>query len=316
MGIFEDMTEQRVSVQVGQPAVLNLPPIDSVPALSVQWQTEEGELNYDIKYAETSDNQLIILNTEIDDKKAYRARALNPQLGKEENSAFIHLNVLPSDHLDASTEIMPEIIVHPKSMKLVRGQKVAALQCIANARPLYQLETLWMKDGLLIDNSGVQYTLNDPWNRTLTLLNANLTHTGQYSCEVRLKSGNYESVVSMASISVQEPPAFFTPMRSETLGDYGSKMTLPCDVVGDPAPYVTWFRNSEALNLAGGRYSVREDNSLVIRKLTMQDAAMFQCLASNEAGEATSYTWLKVKSEYRGWVGCKGLVTCRINFCN
>lgn len=298
MGIFEDMTEQRVSVQVGQPAVLNLPPIESVPALSVQWQTEEGELNYDIKYAETEDNQLIILNTEQVDKKAYRARALNPQLGKEENSAFIHLNVIPSDHLDASTEIQPEIIVHPKSMKLVRGQKVATLRCIANARPLYHLETLWMKDGLLIDNSGVQYTLNDPWNRTLTLLNANLTHTGQYGCEVRLRGGNYESVVSMASITVQEPPAFFTPMRSETLGDYGSKITLPCDVVGDPAPYVTWFRNSEALNLASGRYSVKEDNSLVIRRLTMEDAAMFQCLASNEAGEATSYTWLKVKSEY------------------
>lgn len=298
MGIFEDMTEQRVSVQVGQPAVLNLPPIESVPALSVQWQTGEGELNYDIKYAQTADNQLIILNTEMDDMKAYRARALNPQLGKEENSAYIHLNVLPSDHLDASTEIMPEIIVHPKSLKLVRGQKSAELQCIANARPLYQLETLWMKDGLLIDNSGVQYTMNDPWNRTLTLLNANLTHAGQYSCEVRLKSGNYESVVSMASITVQEPPAFFTPMRSETFGDYGSKMTLPCDVVGDPAPYVTWFRSSEALNLASGRYSVKEDNSLVIRRLTMEDAAMFQCLASNDAGEATSYTWLKVKSEY------------------
>lgn len=308
MGTFEDMTEQRVSVQVGQPAVLNLPPIDSVPALSVQWQTEESELNYDIKYAVTAENQLIILNADLNDKKAYRARALNPQLGKEENSAFIHLDVLPSDHLDAFTEIMPEIIVHPKSMKLVRGQKVAELQCIANARPLYQLETLWMKDGLLIDNSGIQYTLNDPWNRTLTLLNANLTHSGQYSCEVRLKSGNYESVVSIATITVQEPPSFFTPMRSETLGDYGSKMTLPCDVVGDPMPYVTWFRNSEALDLAGGRYSVKEDNSLTIKRLTMEDAAMFQCLASNDAGETTSYTWLKVKSKYLDFtVGKEGI---------
>lgn len=45
------------------------------------------------------------------------------------------------------------------------------------------------------------------------------------------------------------------------------------------------------------RYVVQEDNSLVIKKLSMDDSAMFQCLASNEAGEKTSYTWLKVKSK-------------------
>lgn len=300
MGIFEDLTERRVSVVAGQPAVLSLPPIESVPTPSVQWQTEMGPLNYDIKYAVTLDNQLIILNTDDEDQKAYRARVLNPQLGKEENSGFIHLIVTPAVNLDSSVEILPEIIVHPKSMMLVRGQKVAELQCIANARPLYQLETLWMKDGVLIEHSGVQFTLNDPWNRTLALLNANLTHSGQYGCHVRLKSGNYENVVSMATIRVMEPPAFFTPVRGETLGDYGAKIMLPCDVVGDPPPYVTWFRNAEALDLTAGRYSVRDDNSLVIRKLTMDDSAMFQCLASNDAGETTSYTWLKVKSKYMG----------------
>lgn len=31
----------------------------------------------------------------------------------------------------------------------------------------------------------------------------------------------------------------------------------------------------------------------------MDDSAMFQCLASNEAGEKSSYTWLKVKSKLK-----------------
>ena len=46
------------------------------------------------------------------------------------------------------------------------------------------------------------------------------------------------------------------------------------------------------------RYTVRDDNTLMIKKLTMDDSAMFQCLASNEAGEKSSYTWLKVKSKF------------------
>lgn len=42
---------------------------------------------------------------------------------------------------------------------------------------------------------------------------------------------------------------------------------------------------------------IQEDGSLTIKKLTMEDSGMFQCLAINEAGEASSYTWLKAKSE-------------------
>lgn len=40
-----------------------------------------------------------------------------------------------------------------------------------------------------------------------------------------------------------------------------------------------------------------EDGSLKIQKLAMEDGGMFQCVASNSAGQATAYTWLKVKSK-------------------
>jgi len=30
----------------------------------------------------------------------------------------------------------------------------------------------------------------------------------------------------------------------------------------------------------------------------MEDGGMFQCVASNSAGQATAYTWLKVKSKW------------------
>ncbi|XP_037028858.1 protein sidekick isoform X5 [Bradysia coprophila] len=292
MGIFEDFTERRASVQSGHPAILDLAPIESIPPPSVTWQGEEGPLNYDIKYAETTKNQLIILSADEDDQRAYRARAINTQLGKEENSAFVHLNVSGNPY----TEIAPEIIIHPENLKIVRGEQVAQMQCIANARPLHELETLWLKDGILIENAGIAHTLNDPWNRTLALLSANLTHTGSYTCQVRLRSGGFPMVTSSATVTVMEPPTFFAPLRSETLGDYGAQLIVPCDVIGEPPPYVTWFRNAEALDLSGDRYSVRDDNALVIKKLSMDDSAMFQCLASNDAGEKSSYTWLKVKT--------------------
>lgn len=229
MGIFETTDERRVSVELGQAAILDLPPIDSVPTPSVTWQDEEHALDFNIKYAVTLKNQLIILNVDETDARAYRARAINTILGKEENSAFIQLNVSGDSY---GQEIAPEIIVHPENLQLIRGEELARLQCIANARPLHELETLWMKDGILIENTGLQHTLDDPWNRTLALLSANLTHTGQYTCQVRLRSGGFPTVTSTATVIVQEPPSFFSPLRTETLGEYGATLIIPCDVIG------------------------------------------------------------------------------------
>ncbi|KAL9873740.1 sidekick cell adhesion molecule isoform 1-T1 [Glossina fuscipes fuscipes] len=292
MGIFNNNSEGRLTVTSGHPVIFEMPAIDSAPAPSVMWQTKEGPLNYDIKYAFTKTNQLIILSADEVDRKAYRARAINTQLGKEENSAFIYLNVTG----DPYVEVPPEIIIFPENMKLRRGEQVAVLQCIANARPLHELETIWLKDGIPIENAEIAHTLNDPWNRSLALLSVNLTHSGEYTCQVRLRSGGYKVISSSAKLEILEPPSFFTLMRQETYGELGALVTLPCDVVGEPQPYVTWFKNSELIDANNEKYSLSEDNSLQIKKLSPQDSSMFQCLAVNEAGEKSAYTWLRVKT--------------------
>lgn len=56
------------------------------------------------------------------------------------------------------------------------------------------------------------------------------------------------------------------------------------------------------------RYFVAEDGSLKIQKLAMEDGGMFQCVASNSAGQATAYTWLKVKS--KSVCLCDNLIVC------
>nr|CAD7457347.1 unnamed protein product [Timema tahoe] len=94
-------------------------------------------------------------------------------------------------------------------------------------------------------------------------------------------------------------PTFLTNMRIETLGEYGSTLSLPCEVVGVPKPNIVWFRNTDRVEtLVGDRFSVAEDGSLVIKRVRMEDSGMFQCLAANEAGEGSIYTWLKVKKLY------------------
>ncbi|XP_069695045.1 protein sidekick isoform X3 [Periplaneta americana] len=293
MGTFEDATERDVSVESGQAAVLDLPAIESHPTPLVTWFADGEAQLYDRKYAVTADNQLIILDASESDQKPYRAQAVNTKIGREEYSAFIRLVVTG----DAPSEIAPKIVVKPKDMHIVKGEAAVDLQCLANARPLHELEMLWLKDGILVENSGIAYDFKDPWNRTLSLVGANLTHTGQYTCQVRLRSGGFPTVTESATITVLEKPSFASTMRPETLGEYGTTVTLPCEAVGAPNPNIIWFRNTERVEtVSGNRYSVIEDGSLVIKKLRMEDSGMFQCLAANEAGEDSIYTWLKVKT--------------------
>lgn len=56
------------------------------------------------------------------------------------------------------------------------------------------------------------------------------------------------------------------------------------------------------------RYALKADNTLIIKKLTLDDEGMFQCLASNEVGEKSAYTWMRVKSKSSIYVSTLSLL--------
>ncbi|XP_026815472.1 protein sidekick isoform X3 [Rhopalosiphum maidis] len=294
MDNFMEVTDPIVRVERGQAAILDCPPIKSYPPPMVQWLTDDGTQLYDIKYASVAEtHQLVVLSASDSDQKAYRVRATNPLLGKDEFSQYLRINTIGGSQ---SGEIAPYFVVKPKGKHIIKGHKTTELQCIANARPLHELGTMWFKDDIPIENTnGVDYIYNDPWNRTLSLINAKLTYTGRYTCQVRFVSGGYAPISADADIFVLEPPTFVGNLRMETLGEYGSTVRISCDTIGVPQPKITWYRNAETIS-QNNRYTVEEDGTLVIKKLNIEDSGMFQCEAENEAGSDSISTWLKVKT--------------------
>jgi protein sidekick len=85
--------------------------------------------------------------------------------------------------------VAPEILFPPKDTVIVKGARLTELQCIANARPLLEMELVWLKDGKPLEEAGIGFSFNDLWNRTLSLLQADSTYEGTYSCEVRMRTG-------------------------------------------------------------------------------------------------------------------------------
>lgn len=73
---------------------------------------------------------------------------------------------------------------------------------ISSDRPLYQLETLWFKDDVPIEHSGVTFSFNGLWNRTLSLLQTDLHYAGLYRCQVRLLTRIDEPLQAEAYVTI------------------------------------------------------------------------------------------------------------------
>uniref|UniRef100_A0A0K2T3X4 Protein sidekicklike [Megachile rotundata] n=1 Tax=Lepeophtheirus salmonis TaxID=72036 RepID=A0A0K2T3X4_LEPSM len=291
---FDPAPNPDLQVKAGHAAIFKFPVLASVPEPSVIWQTDDGTQLYGVKYAMTSENDLVILSVDSSDSRRYRTRATNTQLGQEENSPYGFLEVYGEDGAD----VPPEIVIPPKDLTVNKDTPVSELQCIANARPLSEIELTWHKDGVPIDETQVSYSFNDLWNRTLSLLRVNLDHSGVYSCQVRMRSGGGPTLTKDATVKVTEKPYFYRRMSLETFGDFGNDISIPCHVKGIPEPSVIWYRNGIPIDeVPNTRYSVDpEDRSLKINFMRNEDSGMFQCSAVNYAGDVNGYTWLRVKT--------------------
>lgn len=128
----------------------------------------------------------------------------------------------------------------------------------------------WRKDGIAIPGAtSGSYAIgsvrrSDAGEYTLTASNAGGTTTS--------------SPITLKVIVV--PPAFTTQPLSASVIE-GAPVTLTVVATGNPAPTLQWQRNGAPLPGTTG-------TSLILGAATLADAGTYTCVASNEAGQATT----------------------------
>uniref|UniRef100_A0A8C3GUX8 Sidekick cell adhesion molecule 1 n=1 Tax=Corvus moneduloides TaxID=1196302 RepID=A0A8C3GUX8_CORMO len=258
MGDFMD-TDQRKAVTEGQAAVLNFPHILSHPRPQVTWFRDGHKIIPSSRIAITLENQLVILGTSVVDAGGYYVQAVNEKNGENKTSPFIHLSVARAT--SPSDTAAPAIVVRPRNTSVVSGSSEATLECVANARPLERLSVTWKRNGIKI-TSGIS-----SFGRRLTITNPTSADVGMYFCEAKLRESTEEPARAKAFLSI----------------------------LGVPIPTLVWYKDSVPLSrLENPRYKVLLSGGLRIHALRPQDAGIFQCFASNQAGEIQTYTYLDV----------------------
>uniref|UniRef100_A0A8C8SF52 Sidekick cell adhesion molecule 1 n=1 Tax=Pelusios castaneus TaxID=367368 RepID=A0A8C8SF52_9SAUR len=286
MGNFMD-TVQRKTVSQGQAAVLNFLHIASYPRPQMTWFRDGHKIIPSSRIAITLENQLVILASEATDAGGYYVQAVNEKNGENKTSPFLYLNVANANNL--SDTMAPVIVVPPCNTSVAAGSSEITLECVANARPVEKLSMTWKRNGKKI-TSGIS-----GFGRRLTITNPTSADVGMYFCEAELRDSTAEPERAKAFLSIMEPPYFTAEPGNRILAEVEKTVDLLCQAMGIPVPTLTWYKDSVPINkLQNPRYKVLMNKGLQIQGLHPDDSGIFQCFASNKAGEIQTHTYLDV----------------------
>ncbi|KAI7810463.1 putative protein tyrosine phosphatase [Triplophysa rosa] len=108
-------------------------------------------------------------------------------------------------------------------------------------------------------------------------------------------------LLSVLQLARTQTPPRFTRTPTDQIGVQGGVASFVCQATGDPHPKITWSRKGK--KVTNQRFEVIdfEDGSGSVLRVqplrTPRDEAVYECVASNEAGEISASTHLSVLRE-------------------
>ncbi|XP_057580791.1 hemicentin-2 [Hippopotamus amphibius kiboko] len=166
--------------------------------------------------------------------------------------------------------------------------QTALLPCQADGVPLPLVN--WRKDGVPLDPESPRFHILPEGSLRIQPVLAQ--DAGHYLCLVSNSAGSDRQG---RDLRVFEPPAI-TPGPSNLTLTAHTPALLPCEARGSPRPLVVWWKDGQKLDfrLQQGAYRLLPSNALLLTAPSPQDSAQFECVVSNEVGEARRLYWVTV----------------------
>uniref|UniRef100_A0A2S2PN96 Neogenin n=1 Tax=Schizaphis graminum TaxID=13262 RepID=A0A2S2PN96_SCHGA len=180
----------------------------------------------------------------------------------------------------------PEFVAKPQPTIALEGS-IVTLDCAAVGNPRPQIS--WLKGGTLIDMAYLDSRFSIIGTGGLQITQVNKNDDGNYIC----RAENHEdSTDASATLEVHVKPQFIRKPK-DTMVLEKEDIILECEVAGKPPPRVIWLKNGDRIKQDEYLQFVSGTNLKISGLMTM-DSGMFQCLASNPAGNIQSSAFLNV----------------------
>ncbi|XP_014240160.1 neogenin isoform X2 [Cimex lectularius] len=189
----------------------------------------------------------------------------------------------------SSRKTSPEFIAEPNETVGFEGDTIT-LDCAANGNPRPWID--WLKDGIKVDMADLDSRYEKVGTGALQITNVRESDAGHYQC----RAGNsVDSVDTQATLSIHVAPRF-VKHPSSIIASVNSDIELECKVYAKPEPKVYWLKNGDHVANSSLYLQVVNGNNLRILGVMESDYGIFQCLASNSAGNIQAAALLTVTS--------------------
>ncbi|XP_063812402.1 roundabout homolog 2 isoform X10 [Pseudophryne corroboree] len=145
----------------------------------------------------------------------------------------------------------------------------------------------WKKDKVRIDDREDRISIR---SGKLMISNTRKSDAGMYTCVGTNMVGERDS--DPAELTVFERPTFLRrPINQVVLED--EPVEFRCQVQGDPQPTVRWKKDDA--DLPRGRYDIKDDYTLRIKKAASSDEGTYACISENRVGKVEAAATLTVR---------------------
>ncbi|KAL1775484.1 hemicentin-1 isoform X4 [Sigmodon hispidus] len=211
---------------------------------------------------------LQIPRAQVSDSATYTCHVSNV-VGTAEKSLRVNIYVPPIIEGDLAT---------PSNKQVVIGQSLI-LECKAAGNPPPILT--WLKDGVPVkasDNIRIE-----AGGKMLEILSALEVDRGQYTCVATSMAGEREikyevDVLVPPTVEGGDETSYFIVMANNLL-------ELDCQVTGSPPPTIMWLKGGQLIDERDGFKILLNGHKLVIAQAQVSDTGLYQCVATNIAGD-------------------------------
>ncbi|XP_041437538.1 roundabout homolog 2 isoform X3 [Xenopus laevis] len=273
-----------VIVSKGEPTTLNCK-AEGRPTPTIEWYKDLERVETDKD--DPRSHRMLLPSGSLFFLRIIHGRKFKPDEGSYVCVARNYLGEAMSRNASLEVALLrDDFRLNPTDVVVAAGEP-AILEC-QPPRGHPEPTIYWKKDKVRIDDKDERISIR---GGKLMLSNTRKSDAGMYTCVGTNMVGERDS--DPAELTVFERPTFLRrPINQVVLED--EAVEFRCQVQGDPQPTVRWKKDDA--DLQRGRYDIKDDYTLRIKKATSSDEGTFTCISENRVGKIEAAATLTVRA--------------------